>query len=197
MIKKSFGVECTEFPASSSEAAVSCKVELRHIVAFPSLANLVSKLHLAIKVSIYMMRRGMNGEGHLEDECSDRDLPDSRGQQHKMQKTTLTVVCQRRKMRLGQVKLHFFFGTKGWVREGRPFDRPCTLLCHSPGVIFKLHFSFPHQSRRHMHHLKKLFDECGLWNGENGPWYRLHEVCQRAAGAANSALESDNTPLVK
>lgn len=48
----------------------------------------------------------------------------------------------------------FLFGTKGWVREGRPFDRPCTLLCHSPGVIFKLHFSFPHQNRRHMHHLK-------------------------------------------
>lgn len=32
----------------------------------------------------------MNGEGHLKDECSDRDLPD--WQQNNMQKTTLTVV---------------------------------------------------------------------------------------------------------
>lgn len=129
--------------------------------------------------------RGTNGEGYLKDERSGRDSPDSRGKQNNVQKATHTIVWHRRKMRLRQAKLHLFC-TKGW--EGAvPLIAPAS-LCHSPGVIFKLHFSFPHQSGRHVHHLKNYLMNAAFEMKRTG----LDTGCMKCAGEPQ---ELQTTPL--
>lgn len=64
----------------------------------------------------------------------------------------------------------------GW--EGAvPLIAP-VLLCHSPGVIFKLHFSFPHQTGRHMHHLKNYLMNAAFEMERTG----LDTGCMKCAG---------------